>query len=77
MAAQPVEPDYRRALAYLGPNSVAGRSLSFLLDLSGGIWPMQDLATGVTQLARRSLPLVVTISDPDVVAASRQQPSIR
>lgn len=73
VAAQPVEPDYRRALAYLGAKQRRRALTVIFTDLSGGI-TMQDLATGVTQLARRSLPLVVTISDPDVVAASRQQP---
>jgi uncharacterized protein (DUF58 family) len=35
---------------------------------------MQSLVSHVAVLARRSLPLVVTISDPDVHAAARQRP---
>lgn len=73
VAAQPVEPDYRRALAYLGAKQRRRALTVIFTDLSGGI-TMQDLTISVTQLARRSLPLVVMISDPDVVAATRQRP---
>jgi uncharacterized protein (DUF58 family) len=43
-------------------------------DLSGGV-SMDALTSHISVLARRSLPLVVTISDPDIVAAARQRPS--
>lgn len=36
---------------------------------------MEALVSHASVLARRSLPLVVTISDPDVVAASQQTPT--
>jgi uncharacterized protein (DUF58 family) len=42
-------------------------------DLSGGL-SMQSLISQVSVLAQRSLPLVVTISDPDIYAAARQRP---
>ncbi len=36
---------------------------------------MDSLVAHVSVLAKRSLPLVVTISDPDIVAAANQQPN--
>ena len=71
--AQPVEPDYRRALAYLGVKQRRRALTIIFTDLSGGI-TMQALAANVSHVAKRSLPLVVTISDPDVHAAARQRP---
>lgn len=71
--AQPVEPDYRRALNYLALKQRRRALVVIFTDLSGGI-SMQALVGNVALLARRSLPLVVTISDPAVHAAAQQQP---
>lgn len=71
--AQPVEPDYRRALSYLALKQRKRALVVIFTDLSGGL-SMQSLVSQVSVLARRSLPLVVTISDPDVHAAARQRP---
>lgn len=71
--AQPVEPDYRRALNYLALKQRRRALVVIFTDLSGGL-SMQALVGHVSVLARRSLPLVVTISDPDVHAAARQRP---
>lgn len=70
---QPVEPDYREALNYLALKQRKRALVVLFTDLSGGA-SMQSLVAQVTMLARRSLPLVVTISDPDVHAAARQRP---
>ena len=69
---QPVEPNYERALNYLAVKQRKRALVLIFTDLSGG--SMQQLLAHVSLLARRSLPLVVTISDPDVVAASRARP---
>jgi uncharacterized protein (DUF58 family) len=71
--AEPVEPDYRRALAYLALKQRKRSLVVIFTDLSGGL-SMQSLVSHVAVLTRRSLPLVVTISDPDVHAAARQRP---
>lgn len=71
--AQPVEPDYRRALSYLALKQRKRSLVVLFTDLSGGV-SMQSLVSQVSLLARRSLPLVVTISDPDVHAAAEQRP---
>jgi uncharacterized protein (DUF58 family) len=71
--AQPVEPDFRRALAYLALKQRKRSLVVIFTDLSGGL-SMQALVAHMSVLARRSLPLVVTISDPDVHAAARQIP---
>jgi uncharacterized protein (DUF58 family) len=71
--AQPVEPDYRRSLAYLALKQRKRALIVIFTDLSGGV-SMQALTSHVSILARQSLPLVVTISDPDVYAMARQQP---
>jgi uncharacterized protein (DUF58 family) len=71
--AQPVEPDYRRALNYLALKQRRRALVIIFTDLSGGL-SMETLVGNVALLARRSLPLVVTISDPEVHAAAQQQP---
>jgi uncharacterized protein (DUF58 family) len=71
--AQPVEPDYRRALSYLALKQRKRSLMVIFTDLSGGV-SMQSLVGHVSVLARRSLPLVVTISDPDIHAAAQQRP---
>lgn len=72
--SQPIEPDYRRALSYLAVKHRKRSLIVIFTDLSGGI-TMNSLISHVSILARHNLPLVVTISDPDVVAASRQMPT--
>lgn len=71
--AQPVEPDYGRALTYLAHKQRKRSLILIFTDISGGAG-LSSLIESVTPLARRSLPLVVTISDPDIVAASHQIP---
>jgi uncharacterized protein (DUF58 family) len=71
--AQPIEPNYRRALSYLALKQRKRALVIIFTDLSGGM-SMQSLVGHVSVLARRSLPLVVTISDPDIHAAAQQQP---
>ncbi len=71
--AQPVEPDYRRALSYFASKQRKRALVVIFTDLSGGM-SMQSLVSQVALLARHSLPLVVTISDPDVVAMSQKRP---
>ncbi|MCL4267480.1 MAG: DUF58 domain-containing protein [Anaerolineae bacterium] len=71
--AEPVESDYRRALSYLATKQRKRALIVIFTDLSGGV-SMDALVSHVSVLARRSLPLVVTISDPDVVQAARQRP---
>ncbi len=71
--AQPVEPNYRRALSYLALKQRKRALVVIFTDLSGGL-SMQSLVSHVSVLARRSLPLVVTISDPDTHAAARLHP---
>lgn len=71
--AQPVEPDYRRALSYLATKQRKRALVVIFTDLSGGV-SMQALVSHVSVLARRCLPLVVTISDPDVYVAARRRP---
>jgi uncharacterized protein (DUF58 family) len=71
--AQPVEPNYRRALSYLALKQRKRALIVIFTDLSGGM-SMQSLVSHVSVLARRSLPLVVTISDPDIHATTQQRP---
>lgn len=71
--AQPVEPDYPRALSTLAVKQRKRALVVVFTDLSGGL-SMQSLIKHAALLARRHLPLVVTISDPDVHAAARQTP---
>jgi uncharacterized protein (DUF58 family) len=71
--AQPVEPDYRKALSYLALKHRKRALVVVFTDLSGDV-SMETLISQVALLARRSLPLVVTISDPGVHAAAREQP---
>jgi uncharacterized protein (DUF58 family) len=72
--ARPVEPDYGRAFSYLATRQRRRALVVIFTDLSGGL-SMQALVSHVAVLARHSLPLVVTISDPDVVTAARQRPT--
>jgi uncharacterized protein (DUF58 family) len=72
--AQPVEPNYGRALAYLALKQRKRALIVLFTDLSGGA-SMRALVQHAAVLARHSLLLVVTISDPDVHAAAGQRPA--
>ncbi len=68
-----VEADYRRAVTYLAAKQRKRALVVIFTDLSGG--PSIDtLVSHISVLAKNSLPLVVTISDPDVHAAAHQRP---
>lgn len=73
LKAEPVESDYRKALSYLAYKQRKRALVVLFTDLSSGM-SMDALVSHVAVLARRSLPLVVTISDPDVVAAAKKRP---
>jgi uncharacterized protein (DUF58 family) len=70
---QPIEPDYRRALAYLAAKQRKRSLIIVFTDLTGGI-TTDSIVTNMSVLARNSLPLVVTISDPDVHEAAHSLP---
>jgi uncharacterized protein (DUF58 family) len=72
--AQPVEPDYRKALAYLAVKQRRRALIVVFTDLTGGV-SLNALVAQMSMLARSSLPLLVTISDPDVVSASQMKPN--
>jgi len=72
--AQQVEPNYRKALTYLAVKQRRRALVIIFTDLSSGA-SLDSLVAQVSSLARSSLPLVVTISDPDVHAAANQQPT--
>ncbi len=71
---QPVEPDYRKALAYLAVKQRRRALVVVFTDLTGGA-SLNSLVAQMSMLARSSLPLLVTISDPDVVDASQMKPN--
>jgi uncharacterized protein (DUF58 family) len=71
--AQPFEPNYARALSYLAHRHRKRALVVIFTDLSGGV-SMHSLIAQASLLARSSLPLVVTISDPQVHAAAEQRP---
>ena len=71
--ARAIEPDYRRALSYLALQQRKRALIIIFTDLSGGA-SVSALVEHVSVLARRSLPLVVTISDPDIHAAAAARP---
>jgi uncharacterized protein (DUF58 family) len=70
---QPVEPNYGKALAYLALKQRRRALVVLFTDLTGGA-SLNSLVAQMSMLTRSSLPLVVTISDPDVVDASQMQP---
>lgn len=71
--AQPIEPDYGRSLTYLALKQRKRALILIFTDLSGG-YSAHSLAAHVGLLAQRHLPFVITISDPDLTDAARQQP---
>jgi len=70
---QPVEPNYRKALAYLAVKQRRRALVVVFTDLTSGA-SLNSLVAQMAMLAKSSLPLVVTISDPDVVHASQMKP---
>ncbi len=72
--AQPVEPNFNKSLSYLRLKQRKRSLIVIFTDLSSGV-NIDSLVANVSQLAKRSLPLVVTISDPDIVATSQHQPT--
>jgi len=71
--AHAVEPDFGRALNYLALQQRKRALIVIFTDLSGGA-SVHALVQHVSVLAKRSLPLVVTISDPDIHAAAGAWP---
>ena len=71
---QPVEPDYRLAITYLAAKQRRRSLVIIFTDLSSGM-SMNALVSQVSLLARTSLPLVVTISDPDIHTAANLSPA--
>lgn len=70
---QPVEPDYGRGLGYLARKQRRRALVVLFTDITGGA-SMDILAQHMRLLARYSLPLVVTISDPDIHAMAQRNP---
>lgn len=73
VTAQPVEPDYRQPFAYLALKQRKRALVVIFTDWSGGA-TMQSLVGCVGMVARYSLPLVVTISEPDIHVAALSRP---
>jgi uncharacterized protein (DUF58 family) len=71
--AEQVEPNYRKALTYLAVKQRRRALVVIFTDLTSGA-SLDSLVAQVSLLARSSLPLVVTISDPEVHAAANQSP---
>lgn len=71
--AQAVEADYQRALTTLALKQRKRALVVIFTDLSGGV-SVKTLIKNVAVLSQRNLPLVVTISDPDVHGAARRIP---
>lgn len=70
---QPVEPDFARALGYLAVKMQKRALVVIFTDLSGGP-AAEALVAHLATLRPRHLPLVVTISDPAVVALAEREP---
>jgi uncharacterized protein (DUF58 family) len=73
LEAQQIEPNYRKALTYLALKQRRRALVVIFTDLSSGT-SLDSLVAQVSLLARSSLPLVVTISDPDVHSTAGQVP---
>lgn len=69
--SQPVEADYRRALSYLSFKNKR-RSLVVLFTDLATLDAARPLIANMARLARRHLPICVTISDPNIVGLARQ-----
>ncbi len=71
--ARPVEPDYGKGLTYLAHKQRRRALVIIFTDITGGA-SIENLIQHVRQLARHSLPLVVTISDPEINDMARRHP---
>ena len=71
--SHPVEPDYRRALAYLAVKQQKRALVVCFTDLAGGS-TARALLAGVALLKPRHLPVCVTVSDPGILALAEQRP---
>lgn len=68
---QPVEPDYVRTFNYMAHKHRKRSLVVVFTDVSGGT-SMASLVQSTLVLARRNLPLIVAISDPDIHMAAAQ-----
>jgi uncharacterized protein (DUF58 family) len=71
--SQPVEPDYRSALAYLAVKQKKRALVVCFTDLMGGS-ASNALLAGLTPLQSRHLPVCVTVSDPGILALAGRLP---
>ncbi len=71
---QGVEPDYRRALGYLAGKERKRSLVILFTDLTGNLG-VRALLESMGAIAERSLPMIVTISDPDIHAAASDRPA--
>jgi uncharacterized protein (DUF58 family) len=71
--SQPVEPDYRGALAYLAVKQKKRALVVCFTDLAGGL-ASNALLAGLAPLQSRHLPLCVTVSDPSILALAGRPP---
>ena len=74
VGAQPVEPDYRRGLTYLAYRQRRRALIVLFTDIPTGE-SMSTLVQNTQLLRRHSLPLVVTISDPDLRTMAERRPA--
>ena len=70
---QGVEPDYRRAAGYLAGKERKRSLVILFTDLTGSLG-IRALLESMGAIAVRSLPMVVTISDPDIHQAASDRP---
>jgi uncharacterized protein (DUF58 family) len=71
---QGVEPDYRRAVGYLAGKERKRSLVILFTDLTGNLG-VRALLESMGAIAGRSLPMVVTISDPDIHQAASDRPT--
>jgi uncharacterized protein (DUF58 family) len=71
--SQPVEPDYRGALAYLAVKQKKRALVVCFTDLAGGS-ASNALLAGLVPLQSRHLSLCVTVSDPGILALAERSP---
>jgi uncharacterized protein (DUF58 family) len=71
--SQPVEPDYGQGLGYLAHRQRRRALIVIFTDIAAGE-SMNVLVRHVRLLARSNLPLVVTISDPDLLQMAHRYP---
>ncbi|MDJ0756842.1 MAG: DUF58 domain-containing protein [Ardenticatenaceae bacterium] len=71
--AQPIEPNYQQAFSYLAVKQRKRSLVIIFTDLTGQL-AIDTLLAQVSLIAKKSLPLVVTISDPDIRQTAEQRP---